>query len=256
MPSSNYKRDSFEMLKALYPRLSVRAIERAFKVEHGYHFTDAFNALLVIGAMIPIVGTEQSENDIDVLRARILREAPYLENVNQIVLKYKRAPSNRLPRTERLDHGLVLEMSHIPQLNHVVEKENLLPPSHQGRPKEADDDDEDGALYNNGETVECGCCMDDILVTEMVHCRGTEEDAFSIHGSSSRHYFCKTCFQRHFNEQLHGKNQSHVPCMSMAGCDNTFAEDQFAAALSPRAKKNYDIRLVQEEVKKAGVDVW
>jgi hypothetical protein len=44
--------------------------------------------------------------------------------------------------------------------------------------------------------------------------------------------------------------------MSMDGCDNKFGEDQFDAALSPRAKKNYEIRLAQEAIKEAGIDLW
>jgi hypothetical protein len=242
--SSNYKRHSFQLLKTLYPRLSVRAIERTFKVEYGFCFTDAFNALHAVITVVPTTGTTSVENDDDDdddLRTRILKVAPFLEDVNQIVLKHQRASSNRLPRMEQLDHDLLQEMSHIPQLNEEG-KENLLPPHHQGRPKEAEDNDDDTI---NGATVECGCCMDDIVVAEMVHC-----------GADGRHYFCKTCFQRHFNEQFHGKNQSHVPCMSMDGCESTFAEDQFDAALSPRSKKNYDIRLAQEAVKGSGIDLW
>jgi hypothetical protein len=56
------------------------------------------------------------------------------------------------------------------------EQENPCPPSHQGRPKESDDEHEHGALNDSGGTFECGCCVNDILVTEMVHCCGA--DAF------------------------------------------------------------------------------
>jgi hypothetical protein len=115
--SSNYKRHSFELLKTLYPRLSVRAIERTFKIEYDYRFTDAFNTLHAIHATIPIGTKSETEN----VRARILQEAPFLESVDQIVLKHKRASSNRLPRIEQLDHGLVQEMSHIP--HSIMKKE-------------------------------------------------------------------------------------------------------------------------------------
>lgn len=242
--SSQYKRHSFELLKTLYPRLSVRAIERTFKAEYEFRFTDAFNALHAISATIPI--DTKSENDN--VRARILIEAPFLENINQIVLKHKRLSSNRLPRKERLDHVLLQEMAHIPQLNEEG-KENLLPPSHQGRPKEPEADDEE--TLNNGETVVCGCCMDSILKTEMVRCG----DEFSII-QSSRHYFCKTCLKGYFNEQFHGKNQSDLRCMSIEECANTFGLDQLGLVLSPRTKTNYDIRLAQEAIKEAGIDLW
>jgi hypothetical protein len=237
MPNDNtYKRHGLEFLKCTFPRLSVRAIEKTFKIEYNFTFTPSFNALRDVRAVIPIdhVGGEDA-----VLRARILEVAPFLHTVNQIVIKHERQV-NRLPR--KLDRRLVQEMSRIDELKEG--KESILPS--KGQPKEAEEDDvHDGG---EGKTLECGCCMDDILVTQMVHC--------NVIPLNNSHSFCKNCLRLHISEQLYGKNQARVPCMSINGCTSTFGDDKFDAVLSPRTLKNYNVLRAQEAAKAAGIDLW
>lgn len=243
MPNSTkYNSHALAFLRAAFPRLSVRAIAWTFKNQHECSFTPSFTTLRDINEVLP--DNIQGENDL--VRALVLEVAPFLASVGKIVLKHNRVDeSHRLPRKHLLDHELSREMSLIPDFEDL--KENLLPT--RGQPKEPEPDDDD---RDNGETRECGCCMDDFLASEMVHCGGNDEA--TLHPNC--HFFCGSCLQRHVSEQLFGKNQALVQCMSMEGCTNTFGEDAFDSVLTPRTKKNFDIRRTLHELQKAGIEVW
>lgn len=231
-----YQRHSLTLLKCSFPRLSVRAIEQTFKIEHNFSFIPSFNALRDIRNVIPNDLLDNGEDEA--VRALILEVAPFLYTVNPIVIKHERQ-LNRVPR--KLNHRLLQEMSRVDDLNEG--NENLLPL--KGQPKEAEEED---ALHDDGETLECGCCMDDILAAQMVHCNALPPN---------RHSFCKTCLRQHIHEQLYGKNQTNVPCMSITSCDKgIFEDDKFDGVLTPRTLKNYSVLRAQEVVKAAGVNLW
>jgi hypothetical protein len=227
MPKSTpYQRHSFGVLKTVFPRLSVHAIEYTFKIEHNFRFTPSFESLLAIVTVIP----DDFNGENDDVRAIILNEAPFLQHVGHIVLKQNRPPNDRLRRKASLHPRLRQEIANIPELNE--EKENRFLPI---QPKE--------------KTMECGCCMEDVLKKEMVNCG----DALPFEDC---HFFCRPCLQRHVGEQLYGKNQTLVKCMSLQGCANSFGEDMFTAALSPRTRNNFDILRTQVALKEWGVELW
>ncbi|KAK4237352.1 hypothetical protein C8A03DRAFT_44770 [Achaetomium macrosporum] len=93
-----------------------------------------------------------------------------------------------------------------------------------------------------GSVTDCGCCFDEFALNRMVHCNGTVI-----------HWFCYGCARR-MAETVIGLSRYQLDCMSMDGCDGTFAKDQKELFLDGNLTTALD-RIEQEAVlRMAGIE--
>jgi TRIAD3 protein (E3 ubiquitin-protein ligase RNF216) len=89
----------------------------------------------------------------------------------------------------------------------------------QDRRKEDEETENLVRAKAEGTIADCGCCFEELPLNRMVHCNG-----------DSIHWFCFGCARR-MAETAIGLSKYHLACMSLDGCDATFARDQKAAFL-------------------------
>ncbi len=93
-----------------------------------------------------------------------------------------------------------------------------------------------------GTTSDCGCCCEEHALNRMVHCTG-----------ETIHWFCVGC-ARQMAETVVGLSKYHLACMSMDGCDATFARDQKAVFLDDRLSAALEVNEQEAVLRMAGIE--
>ncbi|KAL2164945.1 hypothetical protein VTH06DRAFT_241 [Thermothelomyces fergusii] len=94
----------------------------------------------------------------------------------------------------------------------------------------------------DGTVGECGCCYDELALNRMVHCDG-----------DSPHWFCRPC-ARKMAEHAIGLSKHRLGCMSVEGCDGTFAKDQKELFLDDKLTRALELIEQEEMLRLAGID--
>ena len=221
--SKTYKRQSLELLKYTFRRISVKAIRTAFE-HYMFAFIPTFKVLSSIQTLF-----DHSNEEEPFLQA-VLGTAPFLESVDRIIIKNNRDVKRR-PRIT--DNTLIQELDTIPEMN---EKENYPETINI-----LDDDD-----YNNDAPkakeldVECGCCYGDFAFEDLCQCM-------------DGHLFCPDCIRMHVEEQLFGLNMSEFKCMSMDCCNAVYPHAVLKRALPEKLLRTVDEHLFRANVEKADI---
>ena len=94
----------------------------------------------------------------------------------------------------------------------------------------------------DGTMAECGCCVEELPLNRMVHCKAT-----------ATHWFCRDCARRHAETAI-GYQKHNFKCMSMDGCDEGFSRDQIEIFLSPKSVVALDRLEMENSLRMSGID--
>jgi hypothetical protein len=184
--SKAYKKQALELLRISFKIISVDAIRKSH-AHFNYDFTMTFHLL-----------TNVNEALMDARQAAILELAPFLEGCSRIVLKCER--HDKRPRI--VDLVLLQEIDAIPALN---SKENRRPTTNKNGNLQREDDEGCAGLKKASVVVPdeftCGCCFGENVFEEIYQCM-------------EGHLFCKQCVLLHFQEQVFGRSNIVIKCMS------------------------------------------
>lgn len=90
-----------------------------------------------------------------------------------------------------------------------------------------------------GETMECGCCFDEVTIQNITHCNGDEA-----------HFFCLECARSNANSDI-GNSRYALCCMDFSGCKSTFSRDQRARFLDAKTIEKLERLQQQDEIRLA-----
>ena len=99
--------------------------------------------------------------------------------------------------------------------------------------------DSDSKYEDQDNTINCGCCYNEVAFEEMVQC---------LDG----HLFCTTCLQCYSKESIYGSGKVQLFCMTH-GCDSTFPMSQLKKALQEGMMEKYMERVQNEDIKLANL---
>ncbi|XXG94323.1 hypothetical protein Hte_000577 [Hypoxylon texense] len=93
-----------------------------------------------------------------------------------------------------------------------------------------------------GETAECGCCFEEFITNQMIHCDG-----------ESVHLFCRGCMRSQAETTI-GYSKYELNCMSMDGCEAGFSRAQRNLFLDKKLRTAIE-RIEQEAaLRMAGIE--
>ena len=151
---------------------------------------------------------------------------------------------NREKKRKVPTHDLLLtEINTIPELN---KKDNSNPPRPDPPSGDmVDCDDKENNLKSDASLVGCLCCYGDYPPTEMEECK-----------AGSGHFVCGGCVYRYVSEQLDGNNSVTFKCIVDADCKCKYSLALLDQVLSPKLIRRVNYCVMQEEMKKAGINSW
>ncbi|CAB9503516.1 protein ligase RNF216 [Seminavis robusta] len=271
--SKAYKSEAIEVLKHLFPLISVAAIGAVF-LQNEHEFEPAYTALRGVQ---DIILNDRKASRRDGRHQSIVNQLSFLRGVHRIELKGKRisACGHPYPSSEKLltelrrnsiegfqttkietvavgpvatKHPPTVSASHKTAASFAKKEsdrnDDTLQPKQDGTVNTASSEQQWQNLDADDWT--CQCCFCDYSFDEMVAC------------SEATHFFCKQCVSGYAKEELYGNDRSGLTCMSSDGCQGTYQAEMLEKALSPKTMKNMAEHSYRTEVGKSEMedDIW
>ena len=232
--SKRYKQQSLSLLKHYFRfRISFASI-RAVLEANGHSFTESFRALYSIDLLAKDLPEDQRV-------PRILQEAPFLSRISPILIKQPR--DTKRPRRPT-EPTLLDEINDIPELNTKKKARNDTEEEAQDDGKQDEEQDKDGEDDVNEEPMyECGCCYVDYSFDDMCQC-------------NDGHLFCLNCLRSHAEENVFGKGQFQIKCLSMdEQCEAGFSDRSLDKAIpDPAMRQRIDEYMMRASLIEAGMN--
>jgi len=231
--SKRYKQQSLAFLKSYFrDRISFASI-RAVLEANGHSFAESFRTLHSIDLLAKDLPEDQR-------LPRILQEAPFLSRISPILIKQPRDTQRLRPPTEPT---LLDEINDIPELNTKKKARNDAE-EEQDDGKQDEEQDKDGKDGVKDELViECGCCYLDFSFDDMCQC-------------NDGHLFCLNCLRSHAEENVFGKGQFQIKCLSMEeNCEAGFSDRSLDKAIpDPAMRQRIDEYMMRASLIEASMN--